>query len=213
MTTETTRLPTERATVMPSVTPSEVGGWDPTQPPVPAALMVAAFPLPDPAVVAAYADLALAADSDEEQLEELGDLRTLPRPWDPASCTAPELRWQLWQWLDTVVIWLNREYVWDQGDLILPCWPQHPHLVHEVAVLADQRYRCGQALTSDSLEEWHRYTLPEFTKRWKARTHGHCESKHGPWPARSGQTRHLADEARLARNDTYDNDVAAAAGS
>jgi hypothetical protein len=36
------------------------------------------------------------------------------------------------------------------------CWPQHPHLVHEIAVLADQRRRAGTARTSDVLEEWHR---------------------------------------------------------
>ena len=63
-------------------------------------------------------------------------------------------------WLDDVVIWLNHEYVWDVVAMIPACWPKHPHLVHEIAVLADLRRRAGHALTGDALEEWHRYALP-----------------------------------------------------
>jgi len=54
---------------------------------------------------------------------------------------------------EDVVTWLNREYVWDVGAVIPGCWPQHPHLVHEIAVLADQRRRAGASLTSDTIEE------------------------------------------------------------
>ena len=61
--------------------------------------------------------------------------------------------------------WSNHEYVWDVADIIPPCSPQFPHLVHEIAVLADQRHRAGQAVTSEALEEWHRYSLPSFTER------------------------------------------------
>jgi hypothetical protein len=39
----------------------------------------------------------------------------------------------------------------DVADVIPLCWPQHPHLVHEIAVLADQRRRAGPGLTSDAL--------------------------------------------------------------
>jgi hypothetical protein len=46
--------------------------------------------------------------------------------------------------LEALVTWLNHEYVWDVANVIPPCWP-HPHLVHEIAVLADQRHRAGQA--------------------------------------------------------------------
>ena len=45
------------------------------------------------------------------------------------------------------------------------CWPEHPHLVHDLAVLADQRRRAGPAITSDALEDWHRYALPAFLDR------------------------------------------------
>jgi hypothetical protein len=48
---------------------------------------------------------------------------------------------------------LVTEYVWEVADAIPACWPQHPHLVHEIAVLADQRRRAGHAFTSDALEE------------------------------------------------------------
>jgi hypothetical protein len=48
------------------------------------------------------------------------------------------------------------------GMAIPACWPQHPHLVHEIVVLADQRRRAGHALTSDASKEWHRYSLPAF---------------------------------------------------
>jgi len=93
----------------------------------------------------------------------------LLRPWEPASCRTPQLRQQRWCWLEAVVDWLVTEYTWEVGDMIPACWPQHPHLVHEIAVLADQRRRAGHALTSDALEEWHRHNLPAFTERMKSR--------------------------------------------
>jgi hypothetical protein len=81
----------------------------------------------------------------------------------------PQLREQLWLWLDAVVGCLVTEYVWEVADTIPACWPQHPHLVREIAVLADQRRRAGHAFTSDALEEWHRYSLATFTERMKSR--------------------------------------------
>jgi hypothetical protein len=86
--------------------------------------------------------------------------RLLPRQWEPASCRTPQLREQLWSWLAAVVDWLVTEYVWEVADTIPACWPQHPHLVNELAVLAGQRRRAGHALNSDTLEEWHRYSCP-----------------------------------------------------
>ena len=53
----------------------------------------------------------------------------LPRPWEPATCRAPQQRQQLLCWLDAVVDWLVTEYVWDAGDMIPVCWSQHRHLV------------------------------------------------------------------------------------
>jgi len=94
--------------------------------------------------------------------------------------------------LDGVVIWLNHDYTWDPDAMIPPCWPQHPHLVHEIAALADQRRRAGLALDSNALEEWHRYSVPTFTERMKSRLKAHCEQDHQPWPGRGRHTKHTA---------------------
>ncbi len=70
------------------------------------------------------------------------------------------MRTELWAWLEAVVDWVNTEHVWDPSYLIPPCWPRHPHVVHEIAVLADQRYKAGHAIASDTLEAGHRHALP-----------------------------------------------------
>jgi hypothetical protein len=168
------------------------------------------FPAPGQLVALAYRELDLAANGSAEQIRALGDVRLLPRPWDPATCRTPQLREQLWAWLEAVVAWLVSEYVWDVADAIPACWPEHPHLVHEVAVVADQRRRAGHAFTSDALEEWHRYNLPAFTERMKARLRNHCEDGHQPWPANGRYTRYTAETNRRAREDRYAADVGAA---
>ena len=103
------------------------------------------FPRPGRLVEYAYRELSIAANGTPEQIEALGDTRGLPRPWDPPSCTHPNLRLELWVWLDDVVTWLNHEHIWDTDAFIPSCWPEHPHLVHDLAVLADQRRRAGPA--------------------------------------------------------------------
>jgi hypothetical protein len=102
---------------------------------------------------------------------------------------------------------LVTEYVWEVADAIPACWPQHPHLVHEIAVLADQRRRAGHALTSDALEEWHRYSLPAFTERMKTRLRNHCEDGHQPCPAKGRHTRYTAEASRRTREEHYARDV------
>ena len=168
------------------------------------------FPAPGQLVALAYRELDLAANGSAEQIRALGDVRLLPRPWDPATCRTPQLREQLWAWLEAVVAWLLSEYVWDVADAIPACWPEHPHLVHEVAVVADQRRRAGHAFTSDALEEWHRYNLPAFTERMKARLRNHCEDGHQPWPANGRYTRYMAETSRCAREDHCPADIGAA---
>jgi hypothetical protein len=83
------------------------------------------------------------------------------------------------------------------------------HLVHEIAVLADQHRRAGHAFTSDALEEWHRYSLPAFTERMKTRLKNHCEDGHQPWPAKGRHTRHTAEASCRAREDRFAADVGA----
>ena len=169
--------------------------------------MIRAFPKGGALIRLAYRELQIAANGTKEQKNAIGDPRLLPRPWDPATCRKTELRVQVWAWLEDVVTWLNREYVWDVGSVIPGCWPQHPHLVHEIAVLADQRRRAGTALTSDMLEEWHRYALPSFIERMRARIKDHCEEGHQRWPASSRYARHTNDLASRDRTDIYSCDV------
>ena len=149
----------------------------------------------------------------------LRDRRTRRRPWAARGCcpapgtrppvSTPSFDEQLWEWLDRVVAWLNREYVWDVAGMIPACWPKHPHLVHEIAVLADLRRRAGHALTSDAMEEWHRYALPAFTERMRQRMKAHCEDKdHQPWPAQGRHTRHLTPNSAAARDQVFQADVA-----
>ena len=85
---------------------------------------------------------------------------------------------------------------WEAADTIPACWPQHPHLVHEIAVLADQRRRAGHAFTNDALEESHRYSLPALTERMTSRLRSHCEDGHQAWPAKGRYTRHTAEASR-----------------
>lgn len=149
--------------------------------------LVRTFPWPDtPALVTAYNLLVAASTADDATKLALGNPAKLARPWDPPTCTDRQLRAELWIWLDQFVTWFNHEYVWDPNAGMIPtCWPLHPHLVHEIGVLADQRRRAALALTSKALEEWHRYSLPAFLDRTRERVKLHCDARHQTWPARS----------------------------
>jgi hypothetical protein len=166
-------------------------------------VLIQPFPQPGRLMQLAYRELDLATSRQQDHLLPLRDQVNMPRPWDPATCRTPQLRKEVWSWLEAVVTWLNHEYVWDVADVIRPCWPQHPHLVHEIAVLADQRRRAGLSLTSDALEEWHRYSLPSFTERMKARLRNHCQEDHQSWPAKGRHTRHTAEAALHRRLSSY----------
>lgn len=170
--------------------------------------LVLAFPHPGMRVENAYRELGIALYGSEKEKRLLGNPRHLPRPWDPPSCRDPLLRAEVWEWLDEFVTWLNHEYVWDTTGLIPACWPRHPHLVHEIAVLADVRRGAGHALTSDVLEDWHRYALPTFTERMRQRLATHCDDRdHQPWPAHSRHTRHAAEPAADARSRAFAADT------
>lgn len=172
-------------------------------------LLVAAFPMPTSTELStAYDNLFQAVNGDAETRRRLGNPALLPRPWIPASCTERRLRAELWRWLDDVVTWLNEQYVWDPSTGMIPsCWPQHPHLVNEIAVLADQRRRAALDLTSSSLEEWHRYCLPNFVDRLQRRMRTGCDEKHTSWPAKPRHDRHHRT-GRL-RVDAFNDDLEA----
>jgi len=170
--------------------------------------MVRPFPQPGPLVEAAYQELEAAAAETPQQPYPDAGFDDLPRPWDPASCSDGQLRAELWEWLDAVVAWHNHEHVWDAHSAIPTCWPQHPHLVHEIAVLADQRLHAGRALTSNLLEDWHRYALPAFTERLSTDSREHCTEQHQPWPARGRYTRYEAETSSRNRRQRFDIDTA-----
>lgn len=171
--------------------------------------MVRPFPQPGPLLKLAYWELKEAVDGTQEHKRKLGDPSVLPRPWDPGSVTHPLLRKQLWEWLDEVVIWVNTEYVWDVDAMVPACWPHHPHLVRELAVLADQRRQTADAVDSDALEEWHRYALPAFQQRMRSRLAVHCDDGHQPWPAKGRHARHTGPTATQEREATFAGDDAA----
>ncbi|WP_248580892.1 hypothetical protein [Nocardioides sp. InS609-2] len=169
--------------------------------------MLHPFPVPGELVRLAYREIHLAINGTEEEKNVLGNPALLPRPWEPATCVDPCLRYDLWEWLEEVVIWLNREYTWDVAGLIPTCWPLHPHVTHELAVLADQRRRAGMALTSDALEEWHRYCLPAFADRLRNRLRAHCDDEHKRWPGLPRHNEHTSDTTTQRREDAYAQDV------
>jgi len=86
-------------------------------------LLVAPFPDPGPHLRLAYRDLLIASTGTKDQVKALGNISTLPRPWDPPTCCDHELRRQLWDWLEAVVTWLIHDYAWDVADIIPPCCP------------------------------------------------------------------------------------------
>ena len=178
-----------------------------TRPPEPDGRLTHEFPTPGPLLGTAYRDLYLAADGTKAQKTTIGDTNLLPRPWDPPTCHDPSLRAELWDWLDQVVEWVNHEYVWDPETMIPPCWPLHPHLVHEIALIADQRRRAGVALDSNALEEWHRYSLPGFLDRMRARLKAHCDQDHQPWPARGRNARFSDNHSGQLRHSAFNRDI------
>ena len=167
------------------------------------------FPPPGPLVRHAYGELDLARSGTDAQKRALGTLSALPRPWDPPSCP-PALRTQVWVWLDQVADWINHEYIWAPEGFIPSCWPAHPHIAHELAVIADLRRTAGCALRADALEDWHRYALPAFLDRVTSRIGTCCgPAKHDDWPAAGRHREFRSERATGNRNDLFSRDAAA----
>lgn len=187
-------------------------GRDPAGDP-PARALLEPFPVPPPLVEHAFHTLTVAETGTDPHRHAVGDPARLPRPWNPAAITDPHLRAQIWDWLETVVVWINTQYTWDPEDLISPCWPRHPHIVRELAVIADQYRRAEAAVTSIPLEEWHRYTLPMFLDRTRRRQRGHCDDGgHKPSPSHGQHTRHTSGPTHQQRHDAYRDDITALTG-
>lgn len=165
------------------------------------------FPLPTRLVEAAYRELQVAAHGTEDQRRALAALGgTLDRPWDPPSCS-PAVRAQVWEWLDHVAAWVNHEYGWGVDRLIPACWPAHPHIAHELAVLADLRRAAGLELGSLLLEDWHQYSLPMFLDRMHARLANSCAAGHQDWPAAARYRSFCSDQNQRDRTAWFADDV------
>ena len=115
----------------------------------------------------------------------------------------------MWAWLDQVADWVNHEYVWQPDRFIPSCWPAHPHIAHELAVIADLRRTAGYAFSGDALEEWHRYALPAFLDRVSSRMGTCCgPAKHDDWPA-AGRHREFRSERAIGnRSELFNRDTA-----
>jgi hypothetical protein len=143
--------------------------------------------------------------ADEEALRRLAQM---PRPWDPGTC-AGQLRSELWAWLDLVAIWVNEQHLWNVTHPGIPeCWPAHPHLAHDIAVLACGRYYTNFAVTPAALEDWHRYSLPGFLERLRERLGDGCQpSRHQSRPRTERDQSHASTPARRGRNQRYRDDT------
>lgn len=124
-------------------------------------------------------------DPDEMAAHGLNSNTVLPRPWKPGSCPL-DLRREIWRWCGEVVQWINHDFAWRPQDSIPKCWPRHPHIAQELPSVAYLRWVADGALSPESLEDWHRYTLPMFIDRMAARLSqsGCVRGNHQQWPSR-----------------------------
>lgn len=175
-------------------------------------LMVRAFPEPGRAVRSGMERLQLATLNPPADEESLAELAQTPRPWDPGTCTG-RLRTELWTWLDLVAMWVNEQHLWNVTRPGIPeCWPAHPNLVHDLAVLACSRYYTSFAVTPAALEDWHRYDLPWFLERLRDREGDGCQpGKHMPRPRNERDATHAAPQNCRGRRERYIDDVERAA--
>ncbi len=171
-------------------------------------VIVTPFPMAPRTVRQALHTLAVLRSGDAAEIKALGDLTDLPRPWNPGSCD-DELRPHVWRWCDAVAMWINREYGWRPAGMIPACWPAHPHLAHELPVLACLRLTAENAYSPELLEDWHRTTLPLFLDRMTSRLgDGGCRSgKHTDWPAASRYDADTAPDAVAERERRFDADT------
>jgi hypothetical protein len=70
--------------------------------------LVQPFPEPGRLPQLAYRELDLATSRHQDHLLPLRHLAELRRPWDPGTCQTPQLRKEVWSWLEAVVTWLNQ---------------------------------------------------------------------------------------------------------
>jgi len=171
-------------------------------------LMVEPFPEPGREIRAAMEALQFASMNPPETEEALRQLAALPRPWDPATCGG-RLREEVWRWLDAVAIWINEQHLWNVSRVGIPeCWPAHPHLVHDLAVVAAARYYTGFQVNPVALDGWHRDCLPLFLARIRDRLGDGCQpGEHQPRPRVARDQIHTGHKHRQGRAQRYRDDL------
>lgn len=172
--------------------------------------LVLPFPTPGPLLRKLHRHWWVIANGTDQEREKAPRHANAGRPWDPATLGTASERLELWRWLEQFVGWFNHEYGWDTGQTIPECWPEHPHLVHEIAVLADARRRAGMSADSGPLEEWHRVCVPWFLQRMRDSVKSYCEERHQAWPARARYHRYVSQEGFGRRYARVLDDVEAA---
>lgn len=172
-------------------------------------LMAAPFPEPPGVVARVLDELRIAAAATDETEHESRRVATLPRPWDPPSCP-PELRRNIYLWLDDVAGWINEQHTWRPDRVIPICWDLHPHIVHELATVACLRWEATFERTPAAIEEWHRYTVPAFLVRVVDRIGetGCPPGRHQPSPGggREAIYRNQDETARRRRRRSQDEE-------
>lgn len=172
-------------------------------------MMVEPFPEPSAVIGAAFEELEAAAAEAEGTDEDLQRMASLPRPWDPGTCP-PHLRRHVWNWCDQVAEWINTQHLWKTNRPGIPaCWPAHPHIAHDLPVLACARFLAGFATTPTPLEEWHHYTLPGFLDRLVDRLGDGCQpGRHMPAPRAPRNDAFLFDGEVAGRAQRFASDAA-----
>lgn len=170
--------------------------------------MAIRFPTPPHSVIRVLDMLAILRRGDPEEIKEAGIGADVPRPWDPATCPT-ELREDVWGWCDDVAAWINHEYAWRPAQMIPPCWPHHPHIARELAVLAFLRWTAEASTGPEAVEDWHRYAFPTFCDRMLSRLgESTCRTgEHGVWPAGSRYHAYVGEKATEDRQRAFHEDT------
>ena len=171
-------------------------------------MIVLRFPAPPAVIQEVLSTLVTLRGSDKAAIDKLGDTTALCRPWI-ASTVPAEFRKDLWKWCDEVAGWLNGGYAWRPVNLIPNCWPEHPHLAHELPVLACLRAAAEDAHGPELLEDWHRHALPKFFERLAVRLgESSCRTgQHQDWPAASRYAAYTSKQAAADRGERFDRDT------
>jgi len=170
--------------------------------------IVSKFPAPPAVLQQVLHTLATLRGGDKAAIDKVGDVTALCRPWI-ASTVPAEFRGDLWVWCDEVAAWLNGGYAWRPVNLIPACWPRHPHLAHELPVLACLRAAADDTTGPELLEDWHRQSLPKFFERLAVRLgESTCRTgQHQDWPAASRYAAYTSDEAVADRRELFHLDT------